>query len=70
MSEFARNWFFGTESWYFGSSPDWIYRFAYADWMESSGMALVKGLLIALVIGYISARLSMRWGKWMQSIMR
>ncbi|MEO1051052.1 MAG: hypothetical protein AAFX87_10510 [Bacteroidota bacterium] len=70
MSDAARNWFFGTESWYFGSSPDWQYRFAYADWMEPTGLDLVKGLLIALVVGYLSARLSMRWGKWMQSIMK
>ncbi|MEL7003906.1 MAG: hypothetical protein AAFN93_14385, partial [Bacteroidota bacterium] len=70
MSESARNWFFGTESWYFGSDPTWQYRFAYADWMETTGLKLVQGLLIALVIGYLSSRLSMRWGKWMQSIMR
>ncbi len=70
MSEFARNWFFGTESWYFGSSPDWQYRFAYAEWMETTGFDMIKGLLIALVVGYLSARLSMRWGKWMQNIMR
>lgn len=70
MSDWARNWFFGTESWYFGSSPDWQFRFAYADWMEASAIDMVKGLLIALVIGYFSARLSMRWGKWMKSIMR
>ena len=70
MSDTARNWFFGTESWYFGSSPDWQYRFAYADWMETTGFELVKGLLIALVVGYLSSRLSMRWGKWMKKIMR
>ncbi len=70
MSDAARNWFFGTESWYFGSSPDWQYRFAYAEWMETTGFDLVKGLLIALVIGYLSSRLSIRWGKWMQNIMR
>ncbi len=70
MSDAARNWFFGTESWYFGSSPDWQYRFAYADWMETSGLDLLQGLLIALAVGYLSSRLSIRWGKWMKSIMR
>ncbi|WP_462249613.1 hypothetical protein [Ekhidna sp.] len=70
MSGAARNWFFGTESWYFGSSPDWQYRFAYANWMEDTGFVLVKGLLIAFIIGYLSSRLSMRWGKWMKNIMR
>ncbi|MEO0334377.1 MAG: hypothetical protein AAF223_22340, partial [Bacteroidota bacterium] len=70
MSDAARNWFFGTESWYFGSSPDWEFRFAYAEWMETTGLELFKGLSIALAVGYLSARLSIRWGKWMQSIMR
>lgn len=70
MSEAARNWFFGTESWYFGADPNWQYRFAYGPWMEASASVMIQGLGIALVIGYLSARLSMRWGKWMQSIMR
>ncbi|HAA20718.1 MAG TPA: hypothetical protein DCP28_18865 [Cytophagales bacterium] len=70
MSEAARNWVFGTESWYFGSNPNWQYRFAYAEWMEASIVELLAGLSIALGIGYLSARLSIRWGKWMTSIMR
>ncbi len=49
MSESARNWFFGTESWYFGSTPDWEFRYAYADWMVSGGIDLLKGLAIALL---------------------
>jgi len=70
MSDAARNWVFGTESWYFGAQPDWEYRFAYADWMVSSGADLVKGLLIAVGVAYLTSRLSIRWGKWMQNIMR
>ena len=70
MSESARNWFFGTESWYFGSSPDWEYRYAYADWMVSNGTDLLKGLAIALLIGFISSRVSIRWSQWMQNVMR
>jgi len=70
MSESARNWFFGTESWYFGSSPDWEYRYAYADWMVSGGIDLIKGLAIALAIGFLSARVSIRWSRWMQNVMR
>ena len=70
MSEAARNWVFGTESWYFGSSPDWKFRYAYADWMVATGTELVKGLSIALLVAFLSSRLSIRWGKWMQNIMR
>jgi hypothetical protein len=70
MSDAARNWVFGTESWYFGSSPDWEYRYAYAEWMESSGIELVKGIAIALGIGFLVSRLSIRWGRWMQNIIR
>lgn len=70
MSEYARNWFFGTESWYFGSRPDWEYRYAYSERMESSGMELVKGLGMALAIGYLTSRISIQWGKWMKSVMR
>ena len=70
MSYSARNRFFGTESWYFGSSPDWEYRYAYADWMVSNGTDLLKGLAIALLIGFISSRVSIRWSQWMQNVMR
>jgi hypothetical protein len=70
MSDAARNWVFGTESWYFGSDPNWEYRYAYADWMESSGLELVKGIAIALGIGFLVSRLSIRWGRWMQNIIR
>ncbi|PTB96162.1 hypothetical protein C9994_08675 [Marivirga lumbricoides] len=70
MSDAARNWIFGTESWYFGSDPTWEFRYAYADWMVSSGLELVKGLSIALGVGFLVSRLSIRWGKWMQNIMR
>ena len=70
MTEAARGWFFGQDSWYFGSSPDWEYRFAYADWMVSSGMDLVKGLAIALAIGIVSSRIGIAWGRWMNKVVR
>jgi hypothetical protein len=64
------HWFFGTSQWYFGSNPNWEFRYAFADWMESSGMALVKGLGIALVIAVLSSRVGYSWGGWMKKIMR
>lgn len=70
MSEYSRNWFFGTTSWYFGSSPDWEYRYAFAPWMEDTGLTLAKGLGIALVIGFLSARTGLAWGNWMKKVYR
>ena len=70
MSEAARNWFFGTESWYFGSSPDWEYRFNFMPWHLHTGTELIKGIAIACVIGVFSARLGLIWGKWMTKVKR
>lgn len=70
MSEGARNWFFGTESWYFGSSPDWQYRFAFMPWYQHSGVELVKGIAIAMLIGLFSARIGLVWGNWMTKVQR
>ncbi len=70
MSPAARNWFFGTETWYFSAPPDWEYRFAFAPWMVESGAALAKGLGIALLIGCLSARIGLVWGNWMRSVRR
>ncbi len=70
MTPLAQTWVFGQESWYFGADPDWQYRFAFADWMESSGWELVKGLLIAAVIAILSTRLGLKWGTWMKNIKR
>ncbi|MEJ2003545.1 MAG: hypothetical protein P8X57_00940 [Cyclobacteriaceae bacterium] len=70
MSEFARNWFFGTESWYFGNSPDYQYRYAFAPWMEASTMEMVKGIGIAMGIGILTSRIGLYWGNWMKKVQR
>lgn len=70
MSPYARNWFFGTESWYFGNDPDWEFRYAYADYMVSSGLDLAKGLGVAVLIGVLSTRLGISWGRWMNKVVR
>ncbi|MEK6480117.1 hypothetical protein WJR50_21420 [Catalinimonas sp. 4WD22] len=70
MSPYARNWFFAQESWYFGSNPDWEYRYAYAPWMVSSGWPLIKSLLIAIGISILTTRLGLHWGGWMKKVMR
>ncbi len=70
MSEWARNGFFGTTSWYFGSSPDWEFRYAYAPWMVDGAAQMAKGLGIAIVIGTLTSRLGLAWGHWMKRIYR
>jgi len=64
------HWFFGTSQWYFGSNPDWEFRYAFAPWMEASGSELAIGLAIALVIAILSSRVGYAWGNWMKKIMR
>jgi len=64
------HWFFGTSKWYFGSDPTWQYRYAFGDWMVSSGMDLTKGLAIALVIAILISRVAISWGQWMKKIVR
>lgn len=68
MSTYARNWFFGTESLYFGVSPDWEYRYKF--WTTSSGFELIKGLIIAILFAIISARIGLSWGNWMKQVRR
>jgi len=70
MTPLARTWFFGQESWYFGSNPNYEYRFAFADWQVSTGWSLIKGLLIAMVVGILFTRLGLKWGNWMKNVMR
>jgi len=64
------HWFFGTSKWYFGSDPAWQYRYAFGDWMVSSGIDLTQGLAIALAIAVLSARVGIAWGGWMKKIVR
>jgi len=64
------HYFFGTSQWYFGSDPNWEYRYAYAPWMSSSSTEWLIGLPIALLLAVISARVGLMWGKWMRKIIR
>ena len=69
-SPYARNWFFGSTSWYFGNDPDWEFRYKFAPWMLESTPELIKGLLIAWVLCILSTRLGLKWGNWMKKIQR
>ncbi|HMI59915.1 MAG TPA: hypothetical protein VK518_03375 [Puia sp.] len=66
----SRNWFFGGDTWYFGNSPDLPFRYRFRPEDLASLPAVLEGLFIAIVIGGLCARLSLRWGKWMQTIQR
>lgn len=66
----ARNCFFGADTWYFGDPPDWPYRYKIHPFLISSPPVLAMSLLIAIVLGTLTARLSLRWGKWMQEVRR
>ncbi len=70
MTEYARNWVFGTEKWYFGNDPDWEYRYAYAPWMVSTGWVLIRGILIAIALAILTSRLGLYWGNWMKKVQR
>lgn len=69
-SPYARNWFFGSHYWYFGSSPDWEYRYKFAPWGTQTTAQLTKGLGIALILSIVSTRIGLAWGRWMQNIQR
>ncbi len=70
MTEYARNWVFGQETWYFGANPDWEYRYAYAPWMEPPIAEMLKGLGIAIVVSVLTARVGLYWGNWMKKVKR
>ncbi len=69
-SPYARNWIFGSNYWYFGSNPNWEFRFKFAPWMEDGGTKLIKGLAYALIASLISTRIGLSWGNWMHKIQR
>lgn len=66
----ARNWFFGADTWYFGAPPNAPFRYRFSPNEIASPLAMLKSLGIALVSGIIAARISLRWGKWLQSVQR
>lgn len=64
------SWLLGTATWYFGSDPNWEYRYAFGPWMVNSPSEWLKGIPLALVFGFLSSRIGLSWGNWMKSIMR
>ena len=66
----ARNWFFGSNSWYYALNPDWPYRYKFRPVDIVSWSVLAKGIFLALIIGTLVGRVSLRWGNWMKKIQR
>jgi hypothetical protein len=64
------HWFFGTSKWYFGTDPNWIYRYAYPPDRVASLSEMVTGIPIAFILAILSARLGLTWGSWMKKILR
>ena len=69
-SPMARNKFFGSASWIYSADPTWEYRYKFGSWELQTTGTLIIGLVVAIVIGFISARISLRWGNWMTGIFR
>lgn len=70
MSPYARNWVFGVTSWYFGSNPNWEYRYAFAPWNVDGTPELITGLAKAIGFAIVSSLIGLSWGRWMRSVKR
>ncbi len=66
----ARNWFFGAETWYYGAPPDAPFRYRFRPDDIAPLPNLLGGLGIAVVVGWLVAMVSLRWGQWMLKIQR
>jgi len=66
----ARNWFFTADTWYYAYSPDAPNRYHFLPRDLAPPPQLLTGLIVAAGLGCLCARLSLRWGKWMQTIQR
>jgi hypothetical protein len=70
LSPASRNWFFATHEFpYFLSSSSAAVRHQFFPWDASRG-ALLRGLLLAVPIAAVSARLGLLWGGWMSRVRR
>lgn len=69
-TEYARNWFFGVTSWYYGSDPNYQYRYAFHPNDNAQGSVLYAGLAYAALFAFISSLLGLTWGRWMKSVKR
>jgi hypothetical protein len=64
------HWFLGTSKWYFGSDPNWEYRFSFPPWHLNSGKDWAVSIPIVLIIGTLASRVGVSWGHWLKRIVR
>lgn len=69
-SPMARNKFFGSDSWVYSADPNWVYRYHFTSYENQPVNIFVKGIIQALIIGFVAACVSLHWGKWMKNIIR
>jgi hypothetical protein len=69
-SPYARNWFFMSNSWDYGSDPNWEYRFKFSPWFAQSPAQFAMGFGKAVLIAMITARVGLLWGSWMRRVVR
>jgi len=70
MTENARNWFFAQDSWFYAVPENARFRYNFSPASMASSMDFIKGLGIAILLGFIGARVGWSWGNWMKSIQR
>jgi hypothetical protein len=66
----ARNWFFGADSWFYAGAPDAPFRYRFRPDDIAPLPKFFGGLFVAVVLGGLCARISLRWGQWMLKIQR
>jgi hypothetical protein len=66
----ARGWFFGSYTWAYRNDPNWKYRYAFHPHNTDSGLALIKGMVIAALVAVVSGLIGYKWGGWMRKVQR
>jgi hypothetical protein len=70
LSPYSRNWFFATHEFaYFVKSSSPAARHQFFQWDRSTA-ELLRGLLLAVPLAAITARLGLAWGGWMSRVQR
>ncbi|HKY04194.1 MAG TPA: hypothetical protein VJQ56_04865, partial [Blastocatellia bacterium] len=70
MSEYARNWVFAVHRFPYYFEPNWeVTQFMFYRW-DRTTTALLVGLLSAIPLAIISARVGLWWGNWMRRVER
>jgi hypothetical protein len=70
MSKYARNWVFAVHRFPYYFDPDWdVTQFQFYKW-DADSTALLVGLVIAIPLAIMAARVGLWWGNWMRRVQR